>query len=94
MFPVYNNQPAFTKPTSDGGWWLPLLEKAYAKVNVNYETISSGTHAEAARFLTGAPSIEYKTNSETVEELWNTLNINLMNKYIITAACFIDHYGL
>jgi len=56
--------------------------------------ISSGTHAEAARFLTGAPSQEYTTNIQTVEELWNTLNINLMNKYVITAACFIDHNGL
>jgi hypothetical protein len=42
LFPIYNNQPAFVKPTSDGGWWLPLLEKAFAKVNVNYEMISSG----------------------------------------------------
>jgi hypothetical protein len=31
------------KPTPDGGWWLPLLEKAYAKSHVNYEMISAGT---------------------------------------------------
>jgi calpain-15 len=43
LFPIYNNKPAFTKPTSDGGWWLPLLEKAFAKVNINYEMISSGS---------------------------------------------------
>jgi calpain-10 len=55
-FPVYSHQPAFAKPSPDGGWWLPLLEKAFAKVHVNYEMISSGSHSEAARFLTGAPS--------------------------------------
>jgi len=62
LFPIYGNTPAFANPTQDGGWWLPLLEKAYAKVNVNYEQISSGSHAEAARFLTGAPSREFTTN--------------------------------
>ena len=58
LFPVYSHQPAFAKPSPDGGWWLPLIEKAFAKVNVNYEMISSGTQAEAARFLTGFPSHE------------------------------------
>jgi len=43
LFPVYQNEPAFAKPTNDSGWWIPLLEKAYAKVNVNYEMISSGS---------------------------------------------------
>jgi hypothetical protein len=62
LFPVYGVQPAFAKPTTDGGWWLPLLEKAYAKVNVNYEMISSGSQAEAARFFTGAPAREFETN--------------------------------
>ena len=56
ILPVYSNKPAFAKPTKDGGWWLPLLEKAYAKANVNYEQISSGSQAEAAQFLTGAPA--------------------------------------
>jgi len=73
LFPVYQNEPAFAKPSNDSGWWIPLLEKAYAKVNVNYEMISSGSQAEAARFLTGAPTQEYVTNTQTVNQLWNTL---------------------
>ena len=43
IFPAYSNKPAFAKQTPDEGWWLPLLEKAYAKAHVNYEMISSGT---------------------------------------------------
>jgi hypothetical protein len=62
LFPVYSHNSAFAKPSVDGGWWLPLIEKAFAKVHVNYEMISSGTHAEAARFLTGAAAEEYVTN--------------------------------
>jgi len=94
LFPIYNNQPAFAKPTSDGGWWLPLLEKAYAKVHVNYEMTSSGSHAEAARFLTGAPAREFETSYQSVEELWIALSMNLKQKFIITAACFVEHSGL
>jgi hypothetical protein len=43
LFPTYNNQLAFAKPTKDGGWWLPILEKAFSKVHVNFEMISGGT---------------------------------------------------
>lgn len=94
LFPIYNNQPAFAKPTEDGGWWVPLLEKAYAKVNINYETVSSGSQAEAARFLTGAPSREFKTNYQSIDELWDSLTLNLKKDFVITTACFVDHFGL
>jgi hypothetical protein len=94
LFPTYNNQPAFAKPTPDGGWWLPLLEKAYAKVHVNYEMTSSGSHAEAARFLTGAPAREFETSYQSVEEMWVSLSVNLKQNFVITAACFVEHSGL
>jgi len=77
LFPTYNNQPAFAKPTPDGGWWVPLLEKAYAKVNINYEMINGGSQAEVARFFTGAPAQEFETSKFTPEELWNKLTTNL-----------------
>jgi hypothetical protein len=30
------------RPSKNSGWWLPLLEKAYAKANVNYENLDRG----------------------------------------------------
>jgi hypothetical protein len=90
QFPVYSHNSAFAKPTSDGGWWLPLIEKAFAKVHVNYEMISSGTQAEAARFLTGAPSVEYQINVDTIDEVWSEVNNAIRNNYMVTAACFIE----
>lgn len=45
-------------PSKGNGWWLPLLEKAYAKINVNYENLNRGSslnQVEALRALTGAP---------------------------------------
>jgi hypothetical protein len=41
---------------SDGGYWPAFLEKAWAKINGNYETIISGDAAEAFTFLSGFPS--------------------------------------
>ena len=94
LFPIYNNQPAFVKPTKDGGWWLPLLEKAYAKVNINYEMISSGSQVEAARFLTGAPAKTFENSKFSTDEIWSHLEINHDSGYVITTACFIDNQGL
>ena len=56
--------------------------------------ISSGSQAEAARFLTGSPSREFKTNYQTIDELWDSLTINLKKDFVITTACFVEHYGL
>ena len=64
FFPVYSHIPAFAKPSIDGGWWLPLIEKAYAKANVNYEMLTTGTQSEASQFLTGAPTKDFKSNQE------------------------------
>ena len=41
---------------------MTLLEKAYAKVNRNYEGINYGWMADPMRVFTGAPSLEYKTS--------------------------------
>ena len=41
-----------------------------AKVNLNYESLNSGSQAESARFLTGAPAKDFETNLLTLDELW------------------------
>lgn len=91
LLPTYNNLVAFARPTNDGGWWLPLLEKAYAKVNNNYEMISSGKASEAFKFLTGAPAMDFSTNTAPIDELWAQLTVNLKMKHVITANCFNDY---
>ena len=52
----------FADTSQDGAWWLPLLEKGYAKVNVNYEKLGLGWMSEAMRTLTNAPSRKYETS--------------------------------
>jgi len=31
-----NGTPIYSRPTAEGGWWLMLLEKAFAKLNGDY----------------------------------------------------------
>lgn len=94
LLPVYSHTTAFSKPSSDGGWWMPLLEKAFAKVHVNYEMISSGTQAEAARFLTGSPSREFILNRQLDKEIQGSIENAITKGYIVTTACFNDWNGL
>jgi len=39
---VYRYQFINNKMSQDGAWWLVLLEKAMAKLNVNYSNLNSG----------------------------------------------------
>eukprot|EP00351_Strombidinopsis_sp_SopsisLIS2011_P005040 CAMPEP_0116879800 /NCGR_PEP_ID=MMETSP0463-20121206/11639_1 /TAXON_ID=181622 /ORGANISM="Strombidinopsis sp, Strain SopsisLIS2011" /LENGTH=54 /DNA_ID=CAMNT_0004529561 /DNA_START=649 /DNA_END=813 /DNA_ORIENTATION=- len=43
----------------DGAIWGPLLEKAWAKMNGNYEQITGGSLKEAVSFLKNAPASDY-----------------------------------
>lgn len=56
--------------------------------------ISSGTHAEAARFLTGSPAQEFVSNDQSPEELWANILDAFENEYLITAASFNEWNGL
>lgn len=54
---------------------MPLLEKAYAKFDQNYERIIAGSGAEGLRSLTAMPTKSYMMNGQydafkTVDKLW------------------------
>jgi hypothetical protein len=48
--------PKYTRPSREGAWWVPLLEKASAKFYGNYERMSGGWMAASLYILTGMPS--------------------------------------
>ena len=53
-----NNELMNARPVSkESGWWLVLLEKAYAKLNVNYANLHHGSPVEALKELTGMPVV-------------------------------------
>ena len=45
----------FGGKSNSGAWWMPLFEKAYAKLNGNYNRLQWGTGAESLRMLTNKP---------------------------------------
>jgi len=73
FLPFYGSTLWFAQKPSDNDFWVPFIEKAFAKINGNYENIQSGWQAESFRILTGAPSKFYMTSSNTASSAWNTI---------------------
>ena len=44
----------------NGAWWVPMIEKAYAKMNVNYANLNGGSPMQGFRELTAMPVKSYK----------------------------------
>jgi len=49
------------EPSPDGAYWLVILEKAFAKLNVNYINLSAGHSRDALRVMTGMPVVFYNS---------------------------------
>ena len=78
----------------DASWWIPILEKAYAKINGNYERLGLGWMSEAMRVLTGAPSYRYTNKQLTDSQLWDIAKSADQQDYMLTSATDHVSYGL
>lgn len=47
-----------------------MIEKVWAKLNGSYERIQAGWQHESLRVVSGAPAMDYLTQSYTTEEIW------------------------
>lgn len=56
---TWDDTPINSDVGRNGAWWLIILEKAYAKFNVNYANINGGDPAQALRELSGMPVATY-----------------------------------
>ena len=86
--------PVNAGPSQGGGWWLPLLEKAYAKMNVNYENLNSArpeNFQEALRALTGMPVKELKSRRKNFV---TRLKEYFMLNYALSVYSSYDTKGL
>ena len=57
--------------------WGVFLEKAWAKLNVNYERTSSGWQHEVVRVFTGVGAKDYICSQLSIDELWDVVYKNL-----------------
>lgn len=66
--------------------WLPLLEKAYAKIHGDYDAIRGGDSGEAVEDMTGGVSTTVFTNRIlSKEKLWQEL-LNVNKDFIFAAS--------
>jgi hypothetical protein len=69
VFPcLADGRLAYSK-AAGGALWVPLIEKALAKLHGSYEALASGTMAEGLGLLTGAPceSLEVESDRQRAE---------------------------
>jgi Calpain family cysteine protease len=76
----------FANSTDQNKTWLPLMEKAYAKVHGDYEALTSGRSAEALEDLTGGVSTVLLTNRIlSRDKAWKEL-LNIDGDFIFCAS--------
>jgi hypothetical protein len=72
--------------------WLPLLEKAYAKVHGDYDSISGGWSGEGVEDMTGGVTTTIRLNRVlSKDKLWKDL-LNVKKDFIF-AASSPSYYG-
>ena len=74
----------------DKALWMPILEKAAAKLYGNYEMLSGGYMGPAVQSLTGAPYYDMYHEDYGVDEIWQNIKDSLDKDWMVTSA---SNYG-
>ena len=64
-------RPWATSMSVNGAMWMPLLEKAYAKFNQNYDRIAWGWGSEGLRTLSGMPTATLYHDGESMSTMYS-----------------------
>jgi len=86
--PARGTRAAFAQRSTLGAWWMPLLEKAYAKLDGDYERIVAGMPYEGLRTLTGMPTtyVSLKKGKDS-DNTYKLLKKLADKNYPMTAPC-------
>jgi len=78
--------------STHGAWWMPLLEKAFAKLNGNYDRTEGGSGFEVLRQLTNKP-VFYMMHNKIAErhisedQMFNFFHKMHQEDYPMTVGC-------
>jgi hypothetical protein len=91
--------PVNSARSDAGAWWLPILEKAYAKFNQNYAAISGGWPVEAFSDMTGMPAKQWIVQDDnngwmSEDEILELVTWADEKHYVINGAVFTSVDGL
>lgn len=81
--------PYNVRPSQAGAWWMPIVEKAYAKVNVNYAQLNGGTQTESFAGLSGMPTQSFSTSRDltTNDKVWDAVSNADMKNWVMSSSC-------
>ncbi|CDW90945.1 calpain family cysteine protease containing protein [Stylonychia lemnae] len=77
-------KPIFAGLGLDGAMWGPLLEKAWAKANVNYERIEGGHGFQPLDFLSSAPHQGLSIKTTSKDAVWARVSDADSKNYIMS----------
>lgn len=83
-------QPYNAKQSEAGAWWMPILEKGFAKFTQNYYQMNGGVERVALRAMTGMPVKRYKTVETDENKIWELITAGDANHYVMTASCYVS----
>ena len=84
--------PIFSHNTLKHELWLPLLEKAFAKVHGSYKGLLTGFPTDAFQTLTGFPTISLTMRDENIfsmlesGDIWTTLLLYHSQGYLLAGS--------
>lgn len=79
----------YASPSPDKSLWMPILEKAAAKLYGNYEMLSGGWMGPAVQALTGAPYYDTVHSEMSVSDLWEKIDKALADGWMMTAGTHV-----
>ena len=79
------NDLLFDSVNQGEGIWAAVLEKAWAKVNGNYENINYGWQVESFYALTGAPGkqLQFTSVGGNAGTIWNEVTTALKSNFLV-----------
>uniref|UniRef100_H2ZIF1 Calpain catalytic domain-containing protein n=1 Tax=Ciona savignyi TaxID=51511 RepID=H2ZIF1_CIOSA len=79
QLPSVRGSLCFGRSANRDEFWLPLLEKAYAKVHGSYQAIEGGFTQDGMEDLTGGIAVTYQLGGKTPDHLYRTMTKALRN---------------